>query len=172
MLSITFVFLLMGVLFESFLLPLTIVTTIPMAMMGAYWGLWVTGTPMDLMAGIGLIILVGVVVNNGIVLIDLVTQLRRDGVPRDEALIEAGRRRLRPILMTALTTICGLIPMAAGSTSFIGIPYAPLGRIVIGGMAASTVLTLLFVPFLYALLDDVRTGSFSWLGFVRHKENA
>jgi HAE1 family hydrophobic/amphiphilic exporter-1 len=167
LLSITFVFLLMGVLFESFLLPLTILTTVPMAMAGAVWGLWISSTPMDMMAGIGLIILVGVVVNNGIVLVDLVTQLRREGMDRDLALVEAGVRRMRPILMTALTTIFGLIPMSVGSSSFIGIPYAPLGRIVIGGMAASTVLTLLFIPYLYALLDDVRTGSFSWLAFVR-----
>ncbi|TNE86895.1 MAG: efflux RND transporter permease subunit [Deltaproteobacteria bacterium] len=167
LLSIVFVFLLMGVLFESYLIPITIITTIPMAMMGAWWGLWLTNTPMDMMAGIGLVILVGVVVNNGIVLIDLVTQLIREGMDRDLALVEAGRRRLRPILMTALTTICGLIPMSVGSSSFIGIPYAPLGRIVIGGMVASTILTLLFIPFLYALLVDVRSGFYSWLAFVR-----
>ena len=97
------------------------------------------------------------------------SQIRTNKVT-DLALIEAGTRRMRPILMTALTTICGLIPMSVGSSSFIGIPYAPLGRIVIGGMAASTILTLLFIPYLYALLDDTRTGFFSWLAFVRGKE--
>ena len=156
LLSVVFVFLLIGILFESWILPLSIVTTIPMAMIGATWGLYLTNTPMDSMARVGLIVLVGVVVNNGIVLVDLVTQLRASGHSRFDAITEAGKRRLRPILMTALTTICGLLPMALGSSSFVGIPYAPLGRTVISGLIASTVLTLLFVPFLYALLDDAR----------------
>ena len=157
LLSVTFVFLIMGVLFESWLLPMAIITTIPMALFGVYWTLYVTDTPLDVMGGVGLVILVGVVVNNGIVLIDLVTQLREQGMPRHEALIAAGERRLRPILMTAMTTIVGLLPMAVGSSTFIGIPYAPLGRVVAGGIAAATVLTLFFVPFLYATLDELRS---------------
>lgn len=167
LLSISFVFLLMGVLFESFLLPLCVITTIPMAMFGAFWGLWLTNTPFDLMAGVGLVILVGVIVNNGIVLIDLVTQLRADGMPRTEALVEAGHRRLRPILMTALTTIFGLAPMALGDSAFVGIPYAPLGRVVMSGLVAGTLLTLVFVPWLYAILDDLRNGAVGWAGFIR-----
>ena len=167
MLSMAFVFLLMGVLFESWILPLSILTTIPMAMVGAMWGLYLSGTPMDSMGFVGLVILVGVVVNNGIVLVDLVTQLRADGMERTEALLHAGERRIRPILMTALTTICGLLPMALGSSDFIGIPYAPLGRVVIGGLVSATLLTLLFVPYLYALLDDLRSWSQTWFAFVR-----
>jgi len=169
LLSVVFVYLLIGVLFESWILPLSVVTSIPMAMMGAMWFLYVTDTPMDTMGGVGLVILVGVVVNNGIVLVDLITQLRAEGMPRDQALVEAGRRRLRPILMTALTTICGLAPMAMGSSSFIGIPYAPLGRTVIGGLLAGTLLTLLFVPYLYSLLDDLRDAAGVWLAMVRRK---
>ena len=169
MLSVAFVFLLMGILFESWILPLSIITTIPMAMVGAMWGLYLTDTGMDSMGFVGLIILVGVVVNNGIVLVDLVTQLRAEGIERQKALLLAGERRLRPILMTALTTICGLLPMAMGSSDFIGIPYAPLGRTVIGGLIAATLLTLLFVPYLYALLDDLRWGSRTWLAFVRSR---
>ena len=165
-LSICFVFLLMGILFESWLLPLSIITTIPMAMLGAWWGLFLSGTSLDTMGFVGLVILVGVVVNNGIVLVDLVTQLRAEGMARDEALVEAGRRRLRPILMTALTTIFGLLPMAMGTSSFIGIPYVPLGRVVIGGLATATVLTLLFVPFLYTLLDDLGVAARRWVGFA------
>lgn len=167
LLSVCFVFLLMGVLFESFVLPLGIITTIPMAVAGSVWLLWLTGTPFDTMAGVGTVILVGVVVNNGIVLVDRVTQLRREGVPRTEALLEAGQRRLRPILMTAMTTICGLIPMAVGSSGVVGIPYAPLGRTVIGGLFAATALTLLLIPVLYTLLDDLRTGAMSWFAWVR-----
>jgi len=169
LLSVVFVYLLIGVLFESWILPMSVVTSIPMAMMGAVWFLFGTGTPFDTMAGVGLVILVGVVVNNGIVLVDLITQLRAHGMPRDEALVEAGRRRLRPILMTALTTVCGLAPMAFGSSAFIGIPYAPLGRTVIGGLLAGTLLTLLFVPYLYSLLDDLRDAAGVWLAMVRRK---
>ncbi|MBK9365782.1 MAG: efflux RND transporter permease subunit [Deltaproteobacteria bacterium] len=156
LLSVVFVFLLMGFLFESLLLPMAILTTIPMALIGVYWTLYLTGTPLDVMGGVGLVVLIGVVVNNGIVLIDLVTQLRAEGLSREDALLQAGERRLRPVLMTALTTIVGLMPMCIGSDTFIGIPYAPLGRVIAGGMAASTVLTLFFVPYCYTLLDDLR----------------
>lgn len=165
-LSVVFVFLIMGVLFESFLLPFAVITSIPMAILGVYWTLYLTGTPLDMMGGVGLIILVGVVVNNGIVLIDLVTRLRAEGLSRVEALVEAGGRRLRPILMTALTTIIGLLPMALGTSTFVGIPYAPLGRVVAGGLVAGTVLTLFLVPFLYTVLDDVRNTSSRWLAWV------
>lgn len=166
LLSVTFVFLIMGVLFESLILPLAILSTIPMALVGVYWILWLTGTPLDLMAGVGLVVLVGVVVNNGIVMVDLIHQLRARGAARREAVLEAGRRRFRPILMTALTTIFGLIPMALGSSNLVGIPYAPLGRTVIGGLIAATLLTLLFIPFLYEALDDVRTVFGRWRLFV------
>lgn len=169
-LSICFVFFLLGVLFESWVLPLSILTTIPMAAVGAFWGLYLTDTAMDTMAGIGLVVLVGVVVNNGIVLVDLITQLRaEEGYDRDAAIREACERRLRPILMTAVTTICGLIPMAMGSSDFAGIPYAPMGRTVIGGLTAATLLTLVFVPYLYAILDDVRDASRRWARFVWEK---
>ncbi len=154
--AIVFVFLLMGVLFESFVLPFVIILSIPFAFLGVYWTLYVTGTPFDVMAGVGLIILVGIVVNNAIVLVDRVNVLIEERENREEALIEAGRVRLRPIVMTALTTICGLIPMAIGSSAIVGVPYAPLGRTVIGGLLASTVLTLFVVPIFYTLIDDLR----------------
>lgn len=166
-LSITFVYLIMGVLFESWTLPLSILTSIPMALVGVYWTLYLTGTPLDAMGGVGLVILVGVVVNNGIVLIDLVTRLRGEGVVRTEALVEAGARRLRPILMTALTTIFGLMPMALGTSTFVGIPYAPLGRVVAGGLATGTVLTLYLVPYLYSVLDDMGASGSRWAAWVR-----
>ncbi|MFN7144410.1 MAG: efflux RND transporter permease subunit [Myxococcota bacterium] len=166
LLSITFVFLIMGVLFESFLLPLTVIMTVPMAILGVYWGLWASGTPFDVMAGVGLVILVGIVVNNGIVLVDVVTEQRALGVDRETALREAVRTRLRPILMTALTAIVGVIPMAVGDATFIGIPYAPLGRVILSGMLVATVLTLFFVPWLYAVLDDLRATGSRWLAWA------
>ncbi len=166
LLSITFVFLIMGVLFESFILPMTVITTIPMALLGVWWGLYLTGTPFDAMAGVGMIILIGIVVNNGIVLVDVITELRASGLDRDDALRQAVGLRLRPILMTALSAIMGVVPMALGSDTFVGIPYAPLGRVILAGMLVATVLTLFFVPYLYALLDDLRSAFWRWLAFV------
>ena len=156
LMSIALVFLIMGALFESFVLPMSILTTIPMAAFGAYWALYITGTSFDNIAGIGLIVLVGVVVNNGIVLIELVTRLREEGMNKKEALVQAGARRLRPILMTAMTTIFGLLPMAYGGDATSGISYASMGRVVAGGLFAGTLLTLFFVPLLYLLIDDLR----------------
>lgn len=153
--AIVLVFFIMGVLFESFILPFSILLSIPLAFSGVFWTLYLSDTPMDIMSIIGCIILVGVVVNNGIVLIDQVQQRRASGQPRDEALVEAARQRVRPILMTALTTIAGLVPMAFGNASLLGLEYHPLGRTVIGGLIAGTGLTLFAVPLFYALLDGI-----------------
>ena len=155
-LSVTFVFLLMGVLFESFVLPLSVIVAIPFSFLGVFWTLYLTKTPFDLLSGIGTVILVGVVVNNAIVLIDLANRLRAEGHDRFEALMEAGRLRFRPILMTTFTTICGLLPMAVGNARMIGMPYAPLGRTMMGGLLASMVLTLVIVPLCYTFFDDLR----------------
>lgn len=154
-LSITFVFLIMGFLFESFVLPLSVIIAIPFSFFGAYWMMFLSGTPIDIMANIGLIILIGIVVNNAIVLIDLVNRLRKEGYSRFDAIMEAGKQRFRPILMTAFTTIGGLIPMAVGNAQMIGIPYSPLGRIIIGGLLTSTLLSLIAVPWAYTLFDDM-----------------
>jgi HAE1 family hydrophobic/amphiphilic exporter-1 len=155
-LAITFVFLLMGLLFESFVLPLAVIIAVPFAYLGVVWTLYLTETPLDMMARIGIVILVGVVVNNAIVLVDMANRLRAEGMDRFSALIDAGRHRFRPIMMTTLTTVCGLIPMALGTSKAVGLPYAPLGRTMIGGLLAATLLTLVIVPLFYALLDDLR----------------
>lgn len=155
-LAVIFVFLLMGILFESFVLPLAVIIAVPFAFLGVYWMLYWTGTPYDNMAKIGVVILVGVVVNNAIVLVDMTNRLRAAGTARIEALMEAGRHRLRPILMTTLCTVSGLIPMAVGNSKIGGLPYAPLGRTMIGGLIASTLLTLVVVPLFYVLLDELR----------------
>jgi HAE1 family hydrophobic/amphiphilic exporter-1 len=156
LLSITFVFLLMGILFESFVLPLSIIIAIPFSFFGAFWMMFLTRTPIGLMSQIGFIILIGIVVNNAIVLIDLVNRLRKEGLNRFDAIMEAGRQRFRPILMTAFTTIGGIIPMAVGNAQMIGIPYAPLGRTIIGGLLTSTILSLIAVPWGYTIFDDLR----------------
>ncbi len=155
LLAIVFVFLLMGALFESFILPWAVIITVPLSFFGVWWMLFITGTQFGLMAGIGVVILIGVVVNNAIVLVDWVNRLRETGVPRDEALIAASKQRFRPIAMTALTTMMGLLPMAVGNANLIGIPYAPMARAIIGGMLSATISTPIVVPLAYSLLDDM-----------------
>ncbi|MEN8221649.1 MAG: efflux RND transporter permease subunit [Acidobacteriota bacterium] len=154
--SIIFVFLIMGVLFESFVLPLSVLIAIPAAFVGSYWLMYLTGTTFEIMAGIGLVVLIGVVVNNAIVFIDLINQYRKTDMQREQAILVAGVNRFRPILMTALTTIFGLLPMAIGNTGLVGIPYAPMGITLIGGLITSTFLTLFAVPIFYTYFDDLR----------------
>lgn len=156
LMSVIFVFLLMGILFESFVLPLSILTSIPFALFGMMWLLYLTDTPFEVMSGIGLVILAGIVVNNAIVLVDCINRLRQTGLDRTEAIIQSSLQRLRPILITALTTVVGLIPMAIGQSNIVGVPYYPLGRTVIGGLIASTILTILVVPLFYTFCDDFR----------------
>jgi HAE1 family hydrophobic/amphiphilic exporter-1 len=153
--SIIFVFLIMGVLFESFILPLSVLIAIPAAFVGSYWLMYITGTTFEIMAGIGLVVLIGVVVNNAIVFIDLTNQYRNSGMQREQAILVAGMNRFRPILMTALTTIFGLLPMSIGNTGLVGIPYAPMGITLIGGLISSTFLTLFAVPIFYTYFDDL-----------------
>jgi len=156
LMSVAFVFLLMGMLFESVWTPLCVALSIPLALFGVYWTLYLWKTPFEIMAGIGLVVLVGIVVNNAIVLVDRIQQHRTSGLSRDEAIVQGGRDRFRPIVMTAMTTIVGLLPMALGDANLVGISYQPLGRAIIGGLVASTMLTLVLVPLLYTYLDDLQ----------------
>jgi hydrophobic/amphiphilic exporter-1 (mainly G- bacteria), HAE1 family len=156
-LAVVFVFLLMGILFESVVLPLAVIVAVPFAFLGVYWTLYLTSTGYDRMAMVGSVILVGVVVNNAIVLVDMTNRLRNEGAARLDALLAAGRARFRPILMTTFTTVFGLMPMALGNSRMIDMPYAPLGRTIIGGLFAATLLTLVLVPLFYSFLDDLRT---------------
>jgi len=161
-LSVVLVFLLMGILFESILLPFSVLATMPFAVVGALWTLYLTGTAMDSVGWIGVIILGGVVVNNGIVLVDCFHRLRLDGMSRTAAIVEGCAQRLRPILMTAMTTIFGLLPMAMQESSGAGLDYRALATCVAGGLACSTAFTLWAVPLAYSLLDDMRLGSARW----------
>jgi HAE1 family hydrophobic/amphiphilic exporter-1 len=148
------VFILMAVLFESLVMPLSIFISVVLAFPGVVLALWLWDTALDNVVMFGCIVLVGIVVNNAIVLVDRIRRLRVAGMERREAIIQAGRDRFRPILMTAITTIFGLIPMAFGESGT-GIPYAPLGKTVMGGMITSTLLTLYAVPTLYLVFDDL-----------------
>ncbi|MDH4107810.1 MAG: efflux RND transporter permease subunit [Gammaproteobacteria bacterium] len=156
LLGIACIFLVMAALFESLLFPFSIILgSILFSVLGVFLFFAATGTTFSFMASIGIMILIGVVVNNGIVLIDHVNNLRNDGMPRNRAIVEAGRDRLRPILMTVATTILGLAPLAVGTTQVggDGPPYFPMARAIIGGLGFSTVVSLLVVPALYAYFD-------------------
>ncbi|MEW8977856.1 MAG: efflux RND transporter permease subunit [Symbiobacterium sp.] len=152
--SVVLVYLVMAAQFESFLHPFVILFSIPLAMVGAVLALVVTGRSMDISAMIGLILLAGVVVNNAIVLVDYLIQLRRLVMERDEAVRVTGPRRLRPVLMTTLTTVLGLLPLALGLSEGSDLE-APLATVVIGGLTLSTLLTLVVIPVVYTLFDDL-----------------
>jgi len=145
------VYMVMASLFESLKAPFIIFLTIPLGMIGVVYMLFLTGTPLSVVSFIGIIMLSGIVVNNSIVLVDYINQLREKGIPLFEAVVEGGRTRLRPILMTSLTTILALIPLALGLGAG-GETWAPMARSVIGGLVTSTIVTLLVIPVIYTFL--------------------
>lgn len=161
LLALALIYLVMAALFESVLFPISIWTSIIFAVIGVWWFFLITGTTFSLMAWIGILILIGIVVNNGIVLIDYVTHLRNQGYSREDAIMESGKSRLRPILMTAGTTILGLIPLCISDTSIggDGPPYYPMARAIVGGLAFSTFITVVILPNIYLMLDDLKRWS-------------
>lgn len=150
--AIFLVYVVMGTQFNSFLHPFTIAMTIPLALIGVFLGLFIFGAALSMNALLGSIMLVGIVVNNGILLIDFILQLRASGMKKNEAIIEAATLRLRPILITSLTTIFGMIPIALGLGEG-GEALQPLGAVVVGGLTTSTFLTLIIIPCVYSLVD-------------------
>ncbi|MBO8193357.1 efflux RND transporter permease subunit [Streptomyces oryzae] len=151
--AIAIVFMLLVATFRSLIQPLILLVSIPFAATGAVGLLVATGTPLGVPSMIGMLMLIGIVVTNAIVLIDLINQYRRQGYGVIDAVVEGGRHRLRPILMTALATICALTPMALAVTGDGGFISQPLAVVVIGGLITSTLLTLLLVPTLYAMVE-------------------
>ena len=151
-LAVFLVYLVMASQFESLLHPFIILFTIPLALIGAILALYITNTTISVVVFIGLILLAGIVVNNAIVLIDLINQLREKGMEKTEAIMEGGKSRLRPILMTTLTTTLGLLPLAIGFGDGAEL-RAPMGITVIGGLLVSTLLTLVVIPVMYSLMD-------------------
>jgi HAE1 family hydrophobic/amphiphilic exporter-1 len=154
-LAVILVYLVMASQFESLLHPFVILFSIPLAAVGVSLALWLTDTRLSVIVFIGLIMLAGIVVNNAIVLLDLINQLRERGMDRLAAIREGARLRLRPIMMTTLTTVLGLLPMALGLGQGSEM-RTPMAITVIGGLLTSTLLTLLVVPVMYALLDRRR----------------
>lgn len=151
-LAVVLIYLIMVAQFQSLLSPFIIMFTIPLAFTGGFLGLWITGSPVSVIAMIGFVMLSGIIVNNGIVLVDYINQLRREGMEKREAIIESGRTRLRPILMTALTTILGLSTMALGMGMGADM-VQPMAIVTVGGLIYGTLLTLLVVPCIYDLLN-------------------
>ncbi len=151
-LAIFLVYLVMASQFESFLHPLVIIFTLPLGAVGVVWALLLTGNSVTVVAMIGAVMLAGIVVNNAIVLIDAVNQRREEGQEKGRAIIDAAQDRLRPILMTSLTTILGLLPMALGIGEGAEL-RAPLAITVIGGLSVATLLTLIVIPVVYSIFD-------------------
>ncbi|RCX15448.1 HAE1 family hydrophobic/amphiphilic exporter-1 [Anaerobacterium chartisolvens] len=154
LLSIVLIYMVMAAQFESLLQPFIIMFSVPIAFSGAAIGLLLTGRTFNVAAFIGIIMLSGIVVNNAIILIDYINQLRRGGLGKDEAIIKGGPTRLRPIMMTTLTTVLGMIPLAIGIGEGSEI-QSPLATVIVFGLSLSTLVTLLIVPVVYSLLDDL-----------------
>jgi HAE1 family hydrophobic/amphiphilic exporter-1 len=156
LIALVMILVVMAAIFESLVFPIAILSSILFSFFGVYWLFWITGTEFSIMAMIGMLVLMGVVVNNGIVMVEHINALRRAGKSRTDALVEGSKERLRPILMTMATTILGMLPLtlAGAQIGGDGPPYYPMARAVAGGLAFSTIVSLLFLPTIYTLLDD------------------
>jgi HAE1 family hydrophobic/amphiphilic exporter-1 len=172
LLALICVYLVMAALFESLLHPLIIMLCLPFSIIGVILVLLPTGTPVNLMAMIGLVILIGIVVNNGIVLIDHVNNFRRRGDTIYDAIAKGGRERFRPIVMTAGTTVLGLLPMAVGETNIAGTQYYPLARTLIGGLSTGTLLTLVALPTYYVIAERLALWARNIRARARQPRNA
>ena len=161
LIALVMIYVVMAAVFESLLFPTAIMSGVLFSVLGVFWLFALTGTTFNIMAFIGILVLMGVVVNNGIVMVEHINNHRRRGMSRTDALVEGSRERLRPILMTMGTAILAMVPIALSNTQMggDGPPYYPMARAIAGGLAFSTVVSLLFLPTIYALLDDARLGT-------------
>jgi hydrophobic/amphiphilic exporter-1 (mainly G- bacteria), HAE1 family len=160
LLALLLIFAVMAGLFESARQAAALMVSLPFAISGAVWTLWATGTSFDQPAAIGLLLLIGIVVNNGIVMLEHINQYRREGMERTEAMLRGGRERLRPILMTALTTLIGLVPIVVQKPSLGGVYYYSMALVIMGGLFVSTFLTSVLLPTTTTLSEDM----FGWMG--------
>jgi HAE1 family hydrophobic/amphiphilic exporter-1 len=168
--ALIMIYVVMASVFESLLFPAAIMSGVLFSIFGVFWLFFVTQTQFNVMAFIGILVLMGVVVNNGIVMVEHINNLRRRGMSRTDALVEGSRERLRPIMMTMGTAILAMVPIALGQTKMAGgPPYFPMARAIAGGLAFSTVVSLLFLPTIYAVLDDLSTGTARILRRARGK---
>ena len=158
LLALILIFAVMAGLFESVRQAIALMIALPFALSGAMWTLYFTGTDFDQPAAIGLLLLIGIVVNNGIVMLEHINQYRRDGMERREAMLRGGRERLRPIIMTALTTLIGLVPIVVQRPSLGGVYYYSMALVIMGGLFLSTFLTSLLLPTMTTLVEDSLGG--------------
>jgi HAE1 family hydrophobic/amphiphilic exporter-1 len=175
LLALIFIYIIMASLFESFVHPLTIILTVPLALFGVALIFSASGITLNTTSYLGLLVLFGIVVNNGIILIDHIRTLRNSGMEKAAAIIQGGKDRMRPIIMTAITTIFGVLPLAlpfllpqffeaAGRRAQM---WAPISVAIIGGLTTSTFFTLIFLPTFYSISESVTTKVKSWLGFKK-----
>jgi multidrug efflux pump subunit AcrB len=160
-LAIIMIYIVMAALFESLLLPTAVLTSLIFSFTGVFWAFFITGNAMTVMGMIGMLILMGIVVNNGIVLVDRINHLANTGMSVPDAIIDGCLTRVRPILMTVLTTVLGLLPLALGDVNIggDGPPYAPMAIAIIGGLLFSTITSLFLVPLAYLLLLKLRRAT-------------
>ncbi len=158
LLALLLVFAVMAGLFESVSQAFALMVALPFALAGAAWMLYLTGTDFDQPASIGLLLLIGIVVNNGIVMLEHINQYRRQGMPRREAMLRGGRERLRPVVMTALTTVIGLVPIVLQRPSLGGVYYYSMALVIMGGLIVSTFLTTVLLPTTATLAEDALGG--------------
>ncbi len=172
LIALLMIYVVMAALFESIVFPAAILSSIFFSALGVFWFFFITQTTFTIMASIGILVLMGVVVNNGIVMVEHINTLRREGMNRTDALVEGSRERLRPILMTMGTTILSMIPLCLEGVRIggDGPGYYPMARAVVGGLVFSTIVSLLYLPTIYAMLDDFG----QWLGSMvsRARERA
>jgi multidrug efflux pump subunit AcrB len=161
LLAVCMIYIVMAALFESLLLPTAVITSLLFSFVGVFWAFFITGNNMSIMGMIGMLVLMGIVVNNGIVLVDRINQLQSEGLSIKDAVIQACDSRLRPILMTVFTSVLGLVPLAMGNASIggDGPAYSPMAIAIIGGLIFSTVTSLYLVPLAYTLLLELRSYS-------------
>ncbi len=169
LIALLLIYVVMAAVFESLLFPSAIMASVLFSVFGVFWLFALTGTTFSLMSAIGVLVLMGVVVNNGIVLIEHINHLRRAGADRTDALVTGCMERLRPILMTMGTTVLGMLPLCLEGAQIggDGPPYYPMARAIVGGLVFSTLVTLLFLPTLYAALDDLADGVRAVVGRAR-----
>jgi HAE1 family hydrophobic/amphiphilic exporter-1 len=154
LLALLLVFAVMASLFESVRQAIALMVALPFALAGAFWTLWLSGTDFDQPAAVGLLLLIGIVVNNGIVMIEHINSYRRQGMQRYEAMLRGGRERLRPILMTAITTLVSLVPIVVQKPDLAGVYYYSMALVIIGGLFVSTFLTSVLLPTTTTILED------------------
>jgi HAE1 family hydrophobic/amphiphilic exporter-1 len=154
LLALLLVFAVMASLLESIRQAIALMVALPFALAGAFWTLWLSGTDFDQPAAVGLLLLIGIVVNNGIVMIEHINSYRRQGMPRYEAMLKGGRERLRPILMTAITTLVSLVPIVVQKPDLAGVYYYSMALVIIGGLLVSTFLTSVLLPTTTTILED------------------